>query len=274
MGASAPTKRYKITPLGWATTPDSLAARTVTISAWVLGILLHASYTANLMSSLTVVPTGRAIHSVQEFVGHRDWKLLMDCTPLVKEKWKTSSDEHERELHRIVLRKDRLIQVSTPETWPPFEETATMLMCTDIRRLRYFYGQDSCQLTTMLDELVEPPIPTHIAIAKGLDTLRDDLNKALMFISESGWTQRLQKHWLSGEQVSCTSTAEFKPLSFTNLLAMLLIIPLAVAFSAAILGLEWLWHNGQQSLAWKFSNISQVSGIGADLCLESESLPL
>ena len=36
---------------GWAVTPDSLAARTVTLSTWVLGILLHASYTANLMST-------------------------------------------------------------------------------------------------------------------------------------------------------------------------------------------------------------------------------
>ena len=243
---------------GWASTPDSLAARTVTITTWLLGILLHASYTANLMSSLTVVPTGRAIHSLREFAENPDLKLIMDCPERLL-KWKNSSDEYERELYRIVLREDRLVKVD-PNTWPPFEQTDRILICSDIRRLRHVYGPDSCEFTTMLGELSEPPVMTHIAIANGLSTLRDDLNKVLMLVSESGQVQRLRNYWLHGNQFTCSTGVEFKPLSFINLLAMMLIVPLAVALSLAILALEWLWQRNQESLARKFTGVCQVSG--------------
>ena len=185
----------------------------------------------------------------------------MDCSHDHLQKWETSRDEHERELYQVTLRKDRMVEVS-PDTWPPFERTDTILMCSDIRRLRYVYGHDSCQLTTMLDGLPHPPLPTYIAIAKGLDALRKDLNIALMHFSESGQVQRLKKRWLTGNRFTCDTTAEFKPLSFSNLMAMLLIVPLAVGFSLIILVLECIWHRNREVLAQKFASVCQVSGTG------------
>ena len=244
---------------GWAATPDSLAARTVTLSSWMLGMLLYASYTANLMSHLTVPATSRAIHSLHEFAEQSDWQLAMEPGMGVLNAWKISRKKHERELFLRVDNKDRYIELYPKPANRSALNTDKVLMYADISRLRYALGRDSCDLTPLLDEPADPPLQAYIPIAKGRSALRRRLNRALLAVAEIGLVKRLKSKWMTKRQRVCDApSASFEPLSVVNLLAMLLIVPMAVIFSVGSLALEVLCSRTQTTLRRKITHLSEA----------------
>ena len=60
---------------GWESTPRSSAARLVTLSSWVLGVLVYCNYTATLTSYLAVSSSSKPISSLKEFSEQGGWTL-------------------------------------------------------------------------------------------------------------------------------------------------------------------------------------------------------
>ncbi|KAF0314614.1 Ionotropic receptor 25a [Amphibalanus amphitrite] len=60
---------------GWTTTPTSLSGRIITICCWMLGIIITAGYTANLISYLTTGGVNAPIVSLKHFSEEPEWKL-------------------------------------------------------------------------------------------------------------------------------------------------------------------------------------------------------
>ena len=231
---------------GWAVTPNSPAARVVTLSNWMLGILLCASYTANLMSHLTVPTTSRAIRSLQDFSEQRDWYLALEPGGGILNVWKSSEKEHERELFHRAETKDHYIELYPHPANRSALNTDKVLTYADINRLRYALGRFSCDLTPLLDEPAEPPVQAYIPIAKRWSALRRRLNRVLLAMTEAGLVRHLKRRWLPEQQNVCDPPeANFEPLSGINLLAMLLLVPLAVVFGVIFLFLELLWFRTQ-----------------------------
>ncbi|KAF0302297.1 Ionotropic receptor 25a [Amphibalanus amphitrite] len=94
---------------GWASSPDSLAARTATIFSWVLGILIYVNYTANLISYLTVTTVDKPISSLKEFSEQSGWKFALERGIGTLNDWKVSSSPYERELFRRVSQRVQLL---------------------------------------------------------------------------------------------------------------------------------------------------------------------
>ncbi|XP_043243111.1 glutamate receptor-like [Amphibalanus amphitrite] len=227
---------------GWDTMPDSLAARTVTLSSWILGMLLYASYTAKLMCHLTVPTPSRPLHSLHEFAAERDWIIAMEPGVSILDGWKVSDKPHERQIFQRVENGDRYIELYPTHDNKSGFNIDRVLFHADFRRLRYAIGQESCKLVRLLDTPPNPPIRAYMPIAKGRPALRDKLNRAMLELAETGLVDRIRNRWMTQLQRDCDApTANYRPLSLTNLLAMLLIVPLAVVASVMLLALEQLY---------------------------------
>ena len=248
-----------VTGQGWASTPESLAARTVTLSNWMLGILLTAGYTANLMCHLTVPTAGQPIHNLNEFIKRGDWNIALEPDIGVLNVWKVSQKPHERELFRRVDNRDRYIELYPKRGNRSALNTDKVLMFADIKRLRYALGRESCDLVPLPDVPADPEEGAFIPIAKGRHSLRRKLNRALLAMAETGLLERLRSRWMTKRQSVCDQpVTNYRPLSVANLLAMLLIVPLAVASSVACLMAELLWSRTHTSLRRRLAELGTV----------------
>ncbi|XP_043242377.1 glutamate receptor 2-like [Amphibalanus amphitrite] len=73
---------------GWPSVPSSLSGRVITMLTWLLYIIIVNSYTATMVSYLTVVEFDRPISSLKEFLERPDWKLVVDPGHSVLTDWR------------------------------------------------------------------------------------------------------------------------------------------------------------------------------------------
>ncbi|KAF0294937.1 Glutamate receptor 2 [Amphibalanus amphitrite] len=225
---------------GWSVTPDSLSARTVTCFCWALSTVIHASYTANLMSQLVVErPPAPPITSLRQFLDQPDWTFSIPRGHGMVTEWAAGGDAERRALALRVSRRDRHVDLeSLPEVGGRLDR---VLVYGDSRWLRDILGPASCQLTAMSERLPAHLVPTYMAVTRRLPALRVRLNAALLATAESGLLNRLRTRWLTEDGVTCAAVGAVRPLSLADLVAVLALVPLAVAVSGGLFVLEWLW---------------------------------
>ena len=220
---------------GWSTTPSSLAARAVTISCWILGIIIYASYTANLISTLTVVTEELPIKSLEEFLERPDWKLAVHDGMSEINEWRSSSDEHERALYRRYVSGEGVIPMDSISTSAATEEG--LMLYADLKHLQEFLGPAACLFAPMPRTAKRSGI-TYIGVAKGRSTLRRRINQLLLKMRTGGLISRLRRRWRRYSGVVCERPTEYKPISFSDTLAVLALVPLSLCASMVSLGLE------------------------------------
>ena len=225
---------------GWATTPNSLAARTVTISCWVLATVLSTSYTANLVSHLTKVTTRPPISSLKDFSERPDWRLAIHENHVILNDWKASSDKYERELY------DRTV---TGRGFVPLRITSPDEFWSDLQgqTVGYFTAETMLNLipekACSLMPLSDAPVTTflnYMAIAKGRGKLRRDINQVLLKMSDSGLFARLKNKWFRTRDTICETSATHKTLGIRDVAGMLLIVPLSFCVCVVIFSVEWI----------------------------------
>ena len=224
---------------GWDVVPDSLAARTVTIFTWVLSIIISVSYTANLISHLTVVTMDPPIGSLKEFVGKSDWQLAVSPTYSIVNDWKSSEDAYERHLYERVMRKDRYVSLVSPAESAHLALHPKILTYVDLQTFIFTMGNEACSLVPL------PTFPSHtlgsyFVIAKDKGTVRQRISGTMSKIKESGILTRLQDKWLTSQNV-CDVPTVFRAISFRNLSGLIYLLPLGIVASiAAFIGEKML----------------------------------
>ena len=225
---------------GWAITPDSLAARTVTIFSWVLGILIYVNYTANLISHLTVTEVDKPISSLQEFAEQTNWKFATERGIGNLNDWRVSADPYERELYRRVANKDGYIELDGSAEAASSALQPNVLFFTDVNRIFFTVGSEACIAVPLLDRL-PPKSNSYMVMAKGRERMHAAVNQMMRLLNQAGTISRLQAQWLKSGKDMCAASAGFKELSLGDVLAVLVLVPLAVICSVTIFGLEWFW---------------------------------
>ena len=228
---------------GWAKTPDSLAARTATIFSWMLGIVIYASYTTNLISFLTVVTVKRPISSLQEFSERSDWTLAVLPGHAVLNDWKVSHDRHLRALfERSASGEGFLAITATPENIRKLAQPKVMAY-TSHSRLLNLIGGHACQMVTLQENAMYEISGGFLTIAKGMPKLRAAINNLLRRLHELGVLWRLKNQWMSrfGEENACEQVDEYHALSFVEFMPVLAVIVPGLVFSVFSLVLEWGW---------------------------------
>ena len=226
---------------GWTQTPSSMAARITTISSWLMGTIIYTSYTANLISSLTVVTVDRPISSLKEFSEQPDWKFAMEPGNVHLNDWKQSEDVYKRELFaRTVSGRGFIPLTWTPEVIQSVSQPRVLTYLTSRVYLFHVLGSEACNMVPLNDHQSAKVTSGYIAIAKGLDPLRQRINQLVFQMYQAGELQRFKTKWMASNRVTCEipSNSKSRSLSFGELLPVLIIIPLAVVVSAAILLLE------------------------------------
>ena len=223
---------------GWATTPDSLAARTVTICCWALSIIIYASYTANLISHLTVVTKELPISSLAEFLERSDWKFAVPAGNSQISEWRSSSDPLERALYkRYISGEDILVDDFTTKAGLGATIKERVLVYTDYRYLKVIVGPESCQLAPVPGTR-KRSVLAFIAVAKRMNGLRERINQLLLKMATGGLISRLKWRWAKSSEVTCDNPSGYKPISFSDTLAVLMLVPLSLCASMLMLFLE------------------------------------
>ena len=91
----------------------------------------------------------------------------------------------------------------------------------------------------------ELQLQTYMVMAKGRRHLKRAINRVMMRLDQSGTINRLKSMWLTGKHGVCQPAGAVKALTFGDMLPVLLLIPIAVVSSLAVLVLEVVVHKGQ-----------------------------
>ena len=228
---------------GWATTPDSLAARTTTIFSWMLGIVIYTTYTSNLISYLTVVTVKRPISSLQDFSEQSNWTLAVLPGHGILSDWKVSHDTYSRELFERSASGEGFLEItSEPEDVHRLAQPKVMAYASH-STLLHLMGNHACQMVTLEDNAVYDVIRVYLAMRKGIPKLRADVSDLLMRLRETGALCRLKNHWLShsGEKNACEQVQKRHALSFAEFLPVLAAIVPGLMFSVLLLAVELGW---------------------------------
>ena len=225
---------------GWAISPDSLAARTTTIFSWILGILIYVNYTANLISYLTVTTVDKPINSLSEFSEQSDWKFAIERGIGNLNDWQVSADPYERELYQRVMRKEGYIELDGSAEAARSALQPNVLFFIDINRMFFTVGAEACVTVPLLDQLPSKS-NSYMVMAKGREKMHSAINQMMRLLNQAGTISRLQTQWFEAGKDMCATPAGFKELSLGDVLAVLILVPLAVICSVTIFGLEWLW---------------------------------
>ena len=218
---------------GWDMVPDSLAPRIITIFTWALNIIITVSYTANLISYLTVMTLEPPIGSLKEFSERPDWTLAAPPSYSVVNDWKTSNDVYERQLYQRVMNRDSFISIDNPEETAHLTLQPKILTYIDLETFKFSLGSSVCSLMP-LPNFPKRTLGSYLLIAEGKDSVRRKINEAMTKAKEAGIIARLRKKYLPVQDV-CVMSNEFEPLSFGNVLALILIMPLGFVASAVVL---------------------------------------
>ena len=222
---------------GWARTPDSLAARTATVAGWVLGMLVYHTYTANLISYLTVTTVNRPIGSLRQLAEQSGWTFAMEPGYGILNTWKRSSDPYERALYARTVTGEgyHRLDITDESVWRTVEPKVVTYI--DIERLLKSVGAEGCQLVPLLSHL-PPKSSNYMPIAKGRNKLRQAINRLMEQLNQAGIISKLKNTWLGSEQSRCEYPHTSKSLAATDLMAILIIIPTAVVVVLAIWVME------------------------------------
>ena len=233
---------------GWPSVPSSLSGRTVTIFTWLVHICIHTSYTANLISYLTVMTVNRPISSLKEFSEQPDWILAMRPGHIHLADWGVSQNKYERELYQRVMNGDQFIPLHTTKESALGFIRPKVLAYVDMNRLFYYLGSEACSLYPLYDEPAKP-IRNYIPVAKGKNRLRRAMNGALQKMNEAGVIQILKNRWLK-HKIACVYRNKIEPVSISNSMALLMVLPLGLVASSIIIVFEWLWL--KKASRWKY----------------------
>ena len=223
---------------GWSNTPKSVATRMVTIACWILGIITYASYTANMISHLTVVTEQLPINSLEEFLERPDWELAVPVGTSQLSEWRLSSDVHERALYqRYATGKGVVIMNLTSTGSRRYMLKERVLTHIDFNYIPLLLGGDACLLAP-LPGRHRVTVPTFIAVAKRTNRLRRRINYMLLKMATGGLITRLRHRWKNSSEIVCEDPTGYKVISFGDSLAVLVIVPLSLCVSMAVLLLE------------------------------------
>ena len=218
---------------GWDMVPDSLAPRIVTIFTWALSIIIAVSYTANLISYLTVMTLEPPLSSLKEFSERPDWTLAAPPSYSVVNDWKTSKDVYERHLYQRVMHREGFISIDYPEETAHLTLKPKVLTYIDLETLKFSLESSVCSLIP-LPNFPKRTLGAYLLIAEGKGSVKQRINKAMAKAKEAGIIARLREKYVPVQDM-CIMSNDFKPLSFGNVLALILIMPLGFVASAAVL---------------------------------------
>ena len=233
----------------WSSLPSSLSGRTVTIFTWFVHICIHTSYTATLISSLTVVTVNRPISSLKDFCEQPDWILAMRSEHVSLTDWKVSQNKYEQKLYQRVMSKDRFVPLKTTRESALGYIRPNVLTYADRNRLLYHLGSEACSLLPLNDQPAKAK-QNFIPVAKRNDSLRRDMNRVLQRMHEVGVIQALKNRWLY-HNIACVSRSNIEPVSISNSVALLMVLAVGLLASGIIIVLELLWFN-QSTLPSRF----------------------
>ena len=225
---------------GWTTTPNSLAARTVTISCWVLATVLSTSYTANLVSHLTKVTTRPPVSSLKDFSERPDWRFTIPLGHAALNDWKVSSDKYERELYKRTVTGQGFVPLrltSPDELWSDLQ--GQTMGYVNIDMVFGLMPEKACSLVPVPDTPAKTYI-SYMAIAKGRERLRRAINQVLLKMSDSGLIARLKNRRSRPKVAICKTSATHKAIGITDVAVMLLIVPLSLCICVVIFSVEWI----------------------------------
>ena len=223
---------------GWVATPRSLPGRIITISCWILGIIITKCYTANLISYLTNVHVSPAITNLRQFSEQPGWKLSVSPGHSSLSQWKTSSDIYERELYRRAWSGDGFIplNISSPESTSRSTQGQVMVYVS-IDAITVSLGQEACSFVPVPYAPVRQA-DVFMAISRKRRGLKRDLNKILLKMSNAGLVQALRRRWFGRTDVVCEPTSGYRQLALGDVFAVLLLVPLASCLALIMLILE------------------------------------
>ena len=223
---------------GWSTTPDSLAARMATISCWILGFIIYSSYTANLISHLTVITEHLPINSLEEFSERPDWKLAVPVGNSRFDKWRSSRDVHERALFQRYATGKGIIILNFTSLNASIEVMIRERVMTlaDFSYVPALLGPDACLLAPIPTD--QQSVFTFMAVTKRKNRLRRRINRLLLKMATGGLISRLRRRWKKSSQIICEDPTGYKAISFRDSLAVLVLVPLSLCASMMVLVLE------------------------------------
>ena len=223
---------------GWAAIPNSLAARTVTITCWMLSLIIHASYTAKLISFMTLTTEELPINKLAQFLERPDWRLAVPRGAAEITYWRVSSDEHERALYeRYTAGKGVVfLDVSSNESFRVVIEER-VLTFIDFQYVPPIIGHDSCVLAPLTKR---PGFKrfAFIGISKQQKKLRQEINQVLLRIKSQGLDSRLRSRWVTSGDIRCESLTGYRALAISDLYSVVVIVPLSVCISVSLLAFE------------------------------------
>ena len=222
---------------GWWSTPRSLAARVVSLSSWVLGILIYSSYTANLISHLALTTVSKPIGSLREFSEQPDWILAIEPGLGILNDWRVSNNSFERELYWRTRTGQEYIELDMMGENISLIVQDHVMTYVAINRLYFSVGAEACDLVPLLDNMASTT-NTYLAVSKRHTELKKILNRMLLKLSQAGIVMRLRNTWVKTGNNVCKSTRNFRSLYLGDLLAIFTLIPAGIAFGMCILALE------------------------------------
>ena len=228
---------------GWECAPERLPTRVVALSAWMLGLIICTSYTANLTSHLAASRPVSPIDGLRDFIGRRDWLLATEPGQLILSLWAVSDDPAERELSRRYEHGDRVIVANLSGS---DEHLASLLqprvvLNMDLRKLRRWLGEQSCVLMPLPKAPRSVSLNGYLTVSKRLPLLRKALNEKLILLTTTGVLRGLKNKWLKAEGSTCTRRPSFRQVTLGSVVGAVMLLPLGAALSLVILGSEWLW---------------------------------
>ena len=225
---------------GWTRTPNSLAARIITISIWLLTRFILISYAGELISHLTIREVDKPINSLQEFFERPDWKFAIKPGHVTLGDWKVSDDPYERELYRRSQTKEGFISLGTTDETMQRALQPNVMSYISRRQRVFSIGLEGCHLVP----LQEQPAATDrhfIALARGQKKLHEVISRQVLQMKEFGLLSRLQAQWLvSGD--FCSPARDVSGNTAGELMSLLMMPPIAVIASLGILGIEKVWR--------------------------------
>ena len=224
---------------GWASTPGSLSGRIVTLSCWMLGIIITTSYTANMISHLTVTSRLPPITNLKEFSEQPGWKLSVSPGHSSISDWKVSRDPYERELYRRTVTGQGFVPLNISTTKSTYKSIhGKVMVYVNFGALALPLGNDACLLLPVPDA-PEKSANVFMAISKRRKQLRRNINRLLLKMGNSGLIKGLKDRWVFEPKDSmCETSSEYMAMSFTDILPVLLILPITMCACVVIFSLE------------------------------------
>ncbi|XP_037079435.1 glutamate receptor ionotropic, delta-1-like [Pollicipes pollicipes] len=241
-GSSCLAAFMMVTSQGWAVTPNSASARIVTLSGWIMGMLISVGYTANLISHLVVVQPVAPIGTLAQFAAETEWTLAMQPSPGEIGDWAKSSDPTERHLYDRVVSGERLLRLDgTTQTLRAAAQPRTLLLY-DAELLLTAIGEEACQLMPLPERRRSlAPKSFYMVLRKGLAPhVTKGINRVLQQLLQTGTLDRLKQRWFRQRQQQCSCGMTFHPLALVDLQAVLMIVPLGALAAFLLLAGELL----------------------------------